>query len=64
MEDKLVNAVVTIATTLNKLEQEGLFQPDPAQAREVVFALRKIAVTLDKIEGHLSNIEGYLLGRP
>lgn len=63
MEDKLVNAVTAIATTLSKLDEQGLYMLTPAQVDEGLSALHKIATALEQIEGHLSNIEGYLLRR-
>lgn len=61
-EKQWIDAVVSIATTLKKLEAQGLGQPDLAQSLNVVSALNKIAVTLETIEGHLLMIEGHLLG--
>lgn len=63
MEDRLLSAVVRIATTLEDLQQQGLFQPDPAQAREAVLALKSIAAALDQIVVHLGVIEDHLARR-
>ena len=60
----LTEAVVAIAATLDKLDEQGLYTLTPAQVNEGLSALHKIAMALDQIEGHLSNIEGYLLSRP
>jgi len=64
MEDKLVNAVVAIAATLKKLDEQGLYTLTPVQMSEALSALHKIATALDEIEAHLRAIEGHLVGLP
>jgi len=63
MEDKLVNAVVAIAVTLKKLDEQGLYTLTPAQVSEALSALHKIATALDQIEHHLRSIEQHFLER-
>jgi len=53
MDDELASAVISIAMTLKKLEEEGVFTLTPAQVSEALSTLDRIATALELIYSQL-----------